>query len=726
MNRRPSPPFSPIGWQAARLRVLFEQALQCHQRGQLAQAAQLYAQMLSLQPDHVDALHLSGVAAAQAGEPQRAIGFFERVLRRDPGHVAAHNNLGNALLALDRLDEALASYERALALQPDHADALYNRGNVLKRLDRPREALGSYDRALALRPDWAAAYGNRGIVHHVLRHFDAAWADYSRAIALNSRLAEPFYNRGRLLVDRRRFAEALRDLDQAVMLKPDYADAHEQRAHVLRELKRLEEALQAYRRAAQLEPDNGSFLATWLGARMMTCDWAGWAADVGRLVDMVQAGVEEGPTPFSLLSMIDRPEVHQRAARAWIASRQFPAAVCAAMQEPQLRPRKIRIGYYSADFHDHATMFLMARLFEVHDRQRFEFTAFSFGPESDGAMRQRLVAAVDRFVDVRERTDDEVVALSRELGIDIAVDLKGATGGERIGIFAGRPAPVQVQYLGYPGTMGAPFIDYVVADATVIPPPERVWYDEKVVWLPHSYQVNDPTRAIAEATPTREAVGLPAEGFVFCCFNNNYKIVPAVFDVWMRILQRVPASVLWLLEDNALAAANLKREAAARGVDPQRLVFAPRAPLPEHLARHRLADLFLDTAPYNAHTTASDALWGGVPLLTCMGRSFASRVGASLLRAVGLPELVTENWADYEALAVALATERRGELDALRARLAANRLSAPLFDAERFARHLEAAYVAMVERHRAGLPAVHLKVHDDATVVVADEAEGTH
>lgn len=701
------------------MRALFEQALQCHQRGLLAQAAQMYAQVLSLQPDHFDALHLSGVAAAQAGDAQRAVGFFERALRRDPRHAAAHNNLGNALLALDRLDDALAHYEHALALKPDHADALYNRGNVLKRLDRPREALASYDRALALRPDWAEAYGNRGIVHHALRHVDAAWADYGRAIALNPGLAEPFHNRGRLLVDRRRFAEALRDLDQAVALNPAHAEAHEQRGHALRELKHLDDALAAYGRASQLQPDNGGFLATWLSARMMVCDWAHWPTDVDRVARLVEAGGDEGPTPFSLLSMLDRPDLHQRAARAWVASLRFPAAVTAT--SPAQHPhRKIRIGYYSADFHNHATMFLMARLFELHDKARFEWTAFSFGPDADDAMRRRLVAAVDRFVDVRERTDDEVVAMSRELGIDIAVDLKGATCGERVGIFAGRPAPVQAQYLGYPGTLGAPFIDYVVADATVIPGPERAWYDEKVVWLPHSYQVNDPTRAIADATPTREAVGLPAEGFVFCCFNNNYKIVPAVFDVWMRIVQRVPGSVLWLLEDNALAAANLRREAAARGVDPQRLVFAPRAPLPEHLARHRLADLFLDTAPYNAHTTASDALWGGVPLLTCMGRSFAGRVGASLLRAVGLPELVTERWADYESLAVALATERRGELDALRARLAANRLTAPLFDAERFARHLEAAYVAMVERQRAGLPPVHLDVHDDATVVVAD------
>ncbi|WP_162910174.1 tetratricopeptide repeat protein [Azohydromonas sediminis] len=464
--------------------MLFQRALALHQHGRLVEAAQLYAQVVALQPRHADAWHLRGMVAAQMGDPVRALPLVEKSLQLDPTNPAVHNTLGNALLTLDRLDEALASYERALALNPDHADALYNRGNVLKRLNRPDEALASYDRALALRPEWAEAYGNRGIVHHVLGGLGAALADYDRAIALSPGLAEPYNNRGRLLCDLRRFTEALRDLDRAVELNPGYAEAHHQRGHALRELKRLDEALHACGRAVQLQPTSASFVASWLGLRMMLCDWGGWKDEVERLMGLFHDADPDGPAPFSLLSMVDRPDVHRRAARAWAAARCPKAA-----PRPPAPPRegRTRIGYYSADFHDHATMFLMARLFEVHDRRRFEFTAFSFGPESDGAMRQRLVAAVDRFVDVREHTDEEVVALSRELGIDIAVDLKGATGGERIGIFAGRPAPVQVQYLGYPGTLGAPFIDYVVADATVIPPSERVWYDEKVVWLPHSY-----------------------------------------------------------------------------------------------------------------------------------------------------------------------------------------------------------------------------------------------
>jgi predicted O-linked N-acetylglucosamine transferase (SPINDLY family) len=369
----------------------------------------------------------------------------------------------------------------------------------------------------------------------------------------------------------------------------------------------------------------------------------------------------------------------------------------------------MRIGYFSSDCHDHATMFLMAGLFEEHDRTRFEVTVFSFGLASQDAMRQRLLAGVERFIDVREKSDQEVVALARSLELDIAVDLKGFTSGARTELFALRVAPIQVSYLGYPGTMGVPYMEYLIADHTLIPAPSRVHYSEKVVYLPDSYQVNDSRRAIAARVFTREQVGLPAQGFVFCCFNNSYKILPAVFDVWMRLLQRVPGSVLWLLQDNAGAMQNLYQEAQRRGVDPSRLVFATRLGHSEHLSRQRLADLFLDTLPYNAHTTASDALWSGLPVLTCMGESFAARVGASLLKAVGLPELISENLAQYEALAVQLASQPQ-RLAALRERLAANRATAALFDTRRFTRNLERAYAQILQRHRDGLPPDHIEV----------------
>jgi predicted O-linked N-acetylglucosamine transferase (SPINDLY family) len=364
------------------------------------------------------------------------------------------------------------------------------------------------------------------------------------------------------------------------------------------------------------------------------------------------------------------------------------------------------VGYFSADFSNHATLHLLAGLFEHHDRVKFEVTAFSFGPESQDPMRRRLEAACE-FIDVRERPDREVALLARERQIDIAVDLKGFTQDCRPGIFALRAAPVQVSYLGYPGTLGAPYMDYLIADRVLIPPESAQFYSEKIVYLPDSYQVNDAARVIAERVFSRAELGLPAAGFVYCCFNNNYKITPATFDGWMRILRQVPGSVLWLLEDNAGAAGNLRAAAEARGVSAARLVFAPRLPVADHLARQRAGDLFLDTLPCNAHTTASDALWAGLPLLTCLGESFAGRVAGSLLAAVGLSELITGSQAEYEALAVGLARDP-GRLAGIRTRLAAQRLTAPLFNTELTTRRLEAAYEALVERHRAGLVPGHM------------------
>ncbi len=346
---------------------------------------------------------------------------------------------------------------------------------------------------------------------------------------------------------------------------------------------------------------------------------------------------------------------------------------------------------------------LMAGLFESHDRDRFETIAVSFGPDDGSALRQRLQVSFDRFVDVRMRGDVEVVALLREMEVDIAVDLKGYTGDMRTGLFTRRCAPLQVSYIGYPGTLALPQLDYIVADRIVLPLDHAQHYSEKVAWLPHCYQPNDNTRQIAQRCPTRAEAGLPESGFVFCCFNNNYKITPAVFDIWMRLLRATPGSVLWLLGDNEAAARNLRREAADRGVDPTRLVFADRADIAEHLARHRLADLFLDTLLYNAHTTASDALWAGLPVLTHLGNAFAGRVGASLLDAVGLPELVTTSLEEYEARALSLAHNPQ-QLAQLRARLVSNRLTQPLFDTQRSCRHLEAAYTHMWQRYETGMP----------------------
>jgi protein O-GlcNAc transferase len=434
---------------------------------------------------------------------------------------------------------------------------------------------------------------------------------------------------------------------------------------------------------------------------MHCCDWRAYAEQSERVIADVRAG-KRASEPFMFLAISDSPGDQLRCSRTWVHD-QCPPSETAAWTGARYRHDRIRLAYVSSDFRAHPLGYLMAALFERHDRSRFETIAVSLGADDRSAMRLRLKGAFDRFIDVRQHSDRDVVKLMREMEIDIAVDRNGFTTGARPGILALRPAPIQVNYLAYPGTLGAEHIDYLIADETVIPRQEQSLYAEKVVYLPDSYLVNDSGRRIAERTPTRREVGLPDDEFVFCAFNNHYKITPRIFDVWMLLLRQVEGSVLWLLEGNATAQRNLRREAAARDIDPDRLIFAPRIAPEDHLARHRLADLFLDTLPYNAHTTACDALWAELPVLTCIGTTFPGRVAASLLRAIGLPQLITRSLEEYESRALGLARDP-GQLHEIRQSLAANRTSWSLFDTDRFRRHLETAYIEMWERHQRGEP----------------------
>jgi predicted O-linked N-acetylglucosamine transferase (SPINDLY family) len=444
-----------------------------------------------------------------------------------------------------------------------------------------------------------------------------------------------------------------------------------------------------------------------LDAKTQICDWKDLQTERAQLGDKLRGGQAASP-PFTFLALSGSAQQQRAAAEIW------GQAICPLNPAlPSLPIRspggKIRVGYFSADFNDHPVMHLAAGMLEKHDRAQFELTAFSFGPESQDLMKPRLMAAFDRFIDVRGHSDQEVALLARKLKIDIAVDLTGFTHNCRPGILALRAAPLQVSYLGYPGTMGVEYMDYLIADRTLIPEASQRHYAEKIIYLPHSYQVNDSTRCIADTEISRQDLQLPPSGFVFCCFNNNFKINPETFDVWMRILKRVDGSVLWLLCENPSAIGNLRREAERRGVNHERLVFAGRVRMAEHLARHRVADLVLDTLPYNAHTTASDALWAGVPVLTCIGEAFASRVAASLLKAMDVPELVTSTWTEYEDLAIELAHDSQ-RLRQLRQRLAKGRISAPLFNTSLSTRHIEAAYRMIFERYQAQLRPEHIDV----------------
>ena len=680
-----------------------------HARHEYTEALACYERALASMPTFAQAHHNRGNTLLALERAAEALGHFDRALALRPS-PDSHGARGRALQQLERFEEALASYEAGLALRPQDAALLSDCAAALLELKRPQEALRRCEQALALNPDLSEAHCNRGGALMAAWQVDEAYAACVRAIELKPASAHGWNNIAGILLRMGRTLECIECCDQAIALQPELFKAHERRGTALARERRPREAQQAFATVLRLKPQLPYALGNLFNAHSLACDWSGYDGLRADLARGVLAGDPVVP-PFVLLSAHDDPALHLRCARDYAARdvrgpRDLPwpePEVSAPPARERTSGERIRVAYLSADFHHHATAMLAAGMFESHDRSRFETIAVSFGPEDRGVMRERLTRAFDRFIEVRRLSDTDVVRQLRELRVDIAVDLKGYTGDSRPELLAARCAPLQVSYLGYPGTTGMGHMDYVVADRIVLPPEDARHYTERIVWLPDCYQVNDGTRAIAERTPTRAELGLPQAGFVFCSFNSAYKITPEVFDGWMGLLRQLPGSVLWLLGDAPEAMENLRREAAARDVDPARLVFAPRAEIADHLARHRCADLFLDTLPYNAHTTASDALWAGLPVLTCLGRAFAGRVAASLLQAVGLPELITHTRGEYTARALELARDP-ARLARLHAKLAANRLSQPLFDTGRFCRHLERAYVHMWQRHRQGLP----------------------
>ena len=671
-----------------------------HRAGRLEEARTLCLKVLQRRPRQLEALNLLGIIAAQSGDPRRAAELFGEALRLDPRSLAALINHGNALLALQQPAAALASFDQAIAIEPPHAPSHHHRGKALFELERYEAAVASHDEAIALKRDYAPAYFERARALIELMRHEAALASLEQAIALAPGHPAAWYLRANALYALERFEEALAGYDRALALKPDDANAYHNRGNALVMLERAESAIASYGEAIALDPGKHSSYGARLHARMQIADWHELAPELARLTALIERG-EAASNPFSLLALCDSPPLQKQAALNWVRRRCPPNAALGPIPGRKRRER-IRVGYFSADFRNHATAYLTAELFEIHDRSRLELTAFSLGPDTEDEMRRRTAAAFDRFLDVRRASDTDIARLARTLEIDIAVDLGGFTRGGRPGIFALRAAPIQVSYLGFLGTMAAEYMDYLIADGTIVPEGDQAHYCERIVRLP-SYQVNDSKRPIATRRFSREELGLPPTGFVFCCFNATYKITPDTFNGWMRILRRVPGSSLLLLGGRESVERNLRREAQARGIATDRIVFGARLPMPEYLARYRTADLFLDTLPYNAGTTASDALWAGLPLLTLKGETFAGRVGASLLEAVGLAELIAPTQERYEQLAVELASEPKRLAD-IRMRLANALAGARLFDTAAFARDLEAAFTQMYERYHAGLP----------------------
>ena len=708
---------------------LLATAIGLHDSGQTAQALALYAQALAkrpgnyegqlrqgvaqcqlgryadgirsflvarkLRPDTAELLVNLGCAYREAGDKQKALSSFERAHSLRPDLPQPLNDCGMMAAALGDHKTALTYYDRALALAPDFANALYNRGNAFAALERLEEAVLSYQQALAVQPKLMQAWRNCGNALATLRRFEDALACYERAAPAFEQDAELLFAIACMLEKLARLPQMVRVLQHALSIPNKSASTLMAMADKLQRVHFLKEAADCYARAAAIDPGHAYLLGMQLYVARCQADWTDSDGQVERLLLALR---QEQPVvlPWVLALVVDSPEDQLRCARQ-LVERKHPASPKPMWQGKCEKKRRIRVAYLSADYFNHATLYLMAGVFEAHDRTRFETFGVSYGPYFADAMRTRAEAAFEHFIDVQSLTDEEIAQRLRQLEIDIIVDLKGHTADSRFGILAYRAAPVQVTYLGFPGTSGADYVDYVLADPVVAPLSEQAHYSEQIIHVPHCYQPNDPSRPRPDNTLTRADLGLPDGAFVYCCFNNNAKLTPQMFYLWLRILQQVPDSVLWLLSNTVEAENNLRNWTVAKGVAADRLIFAPRAEFLQHMARFHHADLFLDTLPYNAHTTASEALWMGVPVLTCPGRAFQSRVGASLCHAAGLPELIATDLGDYERLAVQLA-QQPDLIQALKSRLQAGRSTLPLFNTQASTRALEDAYLQMMQR----------------------------
>ena len=685
---------------------LIGQALELLQSGKPAEAEKALVKILNLDSNNLPALEILGVIKGSMGQHAESAKYLAKAIKINPNNPSLHYNLAKALSECGRDAEAIPHHEQVLRMAPQNPDAWLNYGKSLVTLKHNHAALDAFNRALSIQPNYFEALLNQGAILNELKKNVDALAAADKAISLRPDFAQAWLNKGVCLKALNQIDAAITCYDKAISLQQNFAEAYSNKATALKDLKRYPEAIFNYSRALDINPDMPYLRGEILHLRMKIGDWADFDQSIQKLTEEVFAN-NKVLMPFAALALFNSEEMNYRVAQT-TADVVNNNTSLSQISLPKYGNQKIKLAYYSADFRSHPTSYLMSQLFKLHNRDQFEIYAFSLlnGGEKD-AMRKQLFAYFDHFIDVDNLSDQEIAALSRENKIDIAVDLGGQTMDARTGIFALRAAPIQINYLGYPGTMAGQHHDYIIADAVTIPPANQKFFSEKVIYLPNSYQVNDDQKEISSRIFSKEELGLPNDKFIFCCFNNNFKITPEIFAIWMNILKKVQDSVLWLFEDNDFIKANLTKEAEARGISSERLIFAKRIGQQDHLARHRVADLFLDTLPYNAHTTASDALWSGLPVITIIGDSFPGRVAASLLQAIGLAELITHSPDEYETLAIKLATNP-AELKKIKDKLESNRLKMPLFDTNLFCRNLESAYSKVYERHLNGSPPDHI------------------
>ncbi|BEI32740.1 tetratricopeptide repeat protein [Polynucleobacter sp. HIN5] len=711
------------------------------QRGNYPDALKFLNDSLRILPKNPLTLSSLGNTYLGLKDYENALNAYKRAIKFEPNFFEAWSNAGNALQELKRFDEAIVHYDKALSLKPDYAEAWSNKGNALQELKRFDEAIVHYDKALSLKPDYAEAWSNKGNALQELKRFDEAIVHYDKALNLKPEYAKGYANKGNALIEIKRFKEAIKNYEIALNFNPNYAEAHSGIGNVLYELKEFDAALLHHNKAIELKPE---YAAGWINKgvtlnelkrfndvvscygkalnlcpdiywaygsfiyfKMKIASWSGLSdtlEDISRKVKNNQKVAD----PFVLLSLIDDPLLHMQAAK--IYTQHFFSANLVLSPLPKYSKReRIRIAYFSPDFRSHPVSYLTSELFELHDRSKFEVLAFSLqkAPHDD-QMNSKLKNTFDEFIEVDYLSDIEVAQLVRNHEIDIAVDLSGHTKHSRAGIFSYRAAPIQVNWLGYPGTSGSEFIDYIIGDKTIIPISNQLLYSEKVAYLPNSYIVDDSKRIPSEKIFSLQEFGLPTNSFIFCCFNNDFKFNPCVLDRWSKILFAVQNSVLWISENNKDFKKNIMVEFEKRNIESSRIIFAGQIDsMSDYLARYKLADLFLDTHPYGAHTTAVDSLKAGVPVLTFMGKSFASRVAASLLNAIGLQELIASSPEEYEEIAIALAIEPK-KLETIKIKLAHNLKTMSLFNTSLFTENLESIYLKMYERYQLDLEPNHI------------------
>jgi protein O-GlcNAc transferase len=679
-------------------------------KGDTEGAIACYNSVLTIMPGNSDAYYNIGNALKSKEDIDGAIDSYGKALKIKPNFAEAHNNLGSVLQSKGAMQAAVNSCKQALAIKPDYAEAYNNMGNILVGMDDLEIAISSYKQATEINPAYAEAYNNMAIAFNNKGDHETAVNTYKQALKIKPDYAEAYNNMGVALKDNGDLEGSIQSYEHAISIKSDCAEAFYNYGVVLSQKGALSEAIKSYEMALNIKPTYQAARSEKLYRQSHTCDWKALEVDQGFISTL---GIStDHISPLALQSFEDAPARHRARSEVFMRElhgykRPLPESV-----RPSKKPHRLRIGYFSADFHEHPVAYLMAKVIETHDRMDFEVYGYSIGPAKDDDMRKRLIKAFDVFDNVSNMNDKDIALLARQDNIDIAIDLTGHTLNSRPGVFAYRAAPVQINYLGYSGTMGTDFIDYIIADPVVIPTGYEHYYNERILRLPNTFMPTDNTRKMSTRPMSRSEAGLPDNGFVFCCFNNNYKIRPQEFDIWMRVLLEVEGSVLWLRNSNEWSETNLRYHVETRGVDPSRLIFAGRVPMDEHLARHKLADLFLDTFTYNAHTTATEALWAGLPVVTKAGKGFSARAAASLLTAADLPELITETEQQYEALIVNLSSNPE-RLAQIREKLANNIQSSPLFNTERYTKHIENGYQQAYQRYFDGGLAKDIIVPED-------------